>query len=731
MDSITKESVISTSQASKKVTQFYDRTVVFDFGHGITPIAVTLDYLYAQSDQYVVYDIENYEAGVDNTGINPIYHVLPSYIDTAEHKNQGHNTYKFLNTIREMIFKYGLQHEYYKNRYGKWIDLGTIRPHFAVKNYTDNIFSTFFTGTINDDILESSIYTKVCDHSIFDGSFTDNYFVKLCMVKDVNLIPKAKYFVKDWYSKSAFVYDIERGDGTYTFEECPKLAFTDTEKDAKDSVHSTNSPRFSYKLANADDKTVSLGTYLSNNNHKMNDLLLTFIDNDGNPYVDLSNLFVILNGLIVQYIPGPSDNTIYLKDVVKYAAIQPKTLMSGVNIDDYIVSATTKENGGIEVIKYDIPREKIGFNYKFDIKVYKWDNISVSSFIEPISTGKLLKTVPEEANKSFWLVNKLTFSHKVNKEKSILLCGNTIVDKDSWEVLSDGSIKLTGIEIEFDLLYSEMYPRMREYLATQISHSLSIAPKLEDYLKLHPDTEEGINEAYREYDAAIDEWKNTTGSDNYHYARSAFDIVVEQFRNRTYALIEFDNISERAYDIQVIENRQDIKLNKPAKNYFINENWNVDDIIIMNGICHDFVNKTENVFFAPETWYRHGYDDVFENASGYKLQIIRHDSRKDAFHKLNYIELIYGPKLGTTYYRYDEEKKAYFAVNDLEDKYFEFEKTYRYLSDDEKSLGYDSHKIYFIKENNNYVRANENTDFEPGVNYYVCEFTKDYYVAKK
>jgi len=731
MEDLAIESVISTSQAFKKVDQFYNRTVVFDFGHGITPIAVTLDYLYAQTDQNITYGIENYEAGVDRSGLHPIFHVLPSYIDTAEEKNIAHRQYRFLDVIREMIFKYGLQHEYYKNKYGKWIDLGKIRPHFAVKNYSDNIFSTFFTGTINENIMESSIYTKVCDNTIFDCTFTDNYFVTLCQITDVNKIPKAMYFVRDQYNKSAYIYSVERGDGTYKFEECPRIVFTDTEKDAKDSVHATNSPRFSYKLASIDEKTVANGTYTNNNNHKFDDLLLTFIDNENKPYTDLTNLFIILNGVIVGYIPGPSENQIYLKDVVKYAAIQPKTLISGVNIDDYLVHTKTvgeKNAEGIDIIKYDIPREKIGYNYVFDIRIYKWDNISITSFTEPLHTGKVLKTVAEEANKSYWLVNKLNFSHKINKDKSILLCGNTIVDKDSWEVLDDGSVFLNTIELEFDILYTEMYSRMREYLSTQVSHDIVASPKIEDFLKLHNDDEEGINAAYQEYSQALEEWRETSGSDNYHYAHSAFDVVVEQFRNRTYAIIEFDNIAAKAYDIEVVENREEIKLNKPTKNYFINENWNIDDIVIMNGVCHDFVNKCENVFFAPEKWYRHGYDDVFEGVSAYKLQVVRRDKINDAYHKLNYTELLYGPIENTVYYRYDSEKKTYIGDAHVTS----FKKEFRFVSQDEKALGYNQHQVYFTKEGDEYVRVpSTNTEFQVDKDYYICEFTRDYYILKK
>lgn len=722
------ESIISTSQASKKVKQFYNKTVVFDFGHGIEPIAVTLDYLYAMTDQYPVYKIENYEAGIDKSGFNTdVYHVYPSYPDSVEPKNKGHNPFKFLNVIRELIFKYGLQHEYYKNRYGKWIDLGTIRPHFAVKNYTDNIFSRFFTGTINDDILESSIYSKVCDNSVFDCSYEENYFVKLCQVSDINKIPAAKYFVKDSYTKEAYIYRIERGDGTYLFEECPKTIFTNIEKDSRDSVHPTNSPRFSYQLANADTGTLSYGTYDDNTSHKCDDLLLTLTNADGTPYTDINNLLIILNGLVVEYSYGPGENQIYLKDVVKYAAIQPKSLVAGVNIDNY-ATYTTSSKHNKRILNYDIPRDRIGYHYEFDIKIYKWDNVSISSFIEPISTGKVLKTVSEETNKSYWLVNKLAFSHKVDKDKSILICGNTIMDKDSWEVLSDGTVRLNNVEMEFDILYAEIFPKLREYLANQVSHTLKVAPKLEDYLAIYGnDTEENINRAYEKYRQDMDEWKATSGSDAYHYPLSTFDVVVNQFRNRHYALIEIGNISEKAYDVNIIENREEIKLDRPAKNYFTNENWNIDDIVVMNGIMHNFVNRCENVFFAPETWYRHGYSDVFKNASAYKLQIVRRDKVNDAYRKLNYTELLRGPKENTIYYQYDADKKTYLGNSNTT----EFEKEYRYVSAETQAAGYNIHQVYFTKEGDDYVIVpSSNTEFQVDKQYYICEFTKDYYIKK-
>ena len=731
---ITTESVISTSQVFDKVDHFYPRTVVFEFGNDeVTTIAVTLDYLYATTDHYISYKIENFEAGIDKTGVEPIHHLMytDEGSDPINPRNRTHFQFKFLDTIREMIFKYGLKHEYYKNKYGKWIDVGRIRPYFNSKHPTDNIFTGFFTGTINENILESSIYVKVCDNSVFDCTYPDNYFVKLCQLDDVNKVPAAKYFVKDVYDNTAYIYDIARGDGEYKFNECPRIVFTDAEKDSKDSLHPTNSPRFSYVLANANEGFVAQGDYNSNNSHKCDDLLLTFVNNDENdtPYTDLTNLFVILNGLVVPYTQGPAPNQIYLKDVVKYATIQPKSLVAGSNIDSFVRYEDPKNDNVLgRIVHYDIPRNNIGYHYIFDIKIYKWDNISISNFVEPISTGKILKTVPEETNKSFWLVDRLSFSAKPDKNKCILVCGNTIVDKDSWDVMEDGTIFLKTISYEFDALYAEIYPKMREYLAAHVSHDLAISPKIDDFINQYGnDSEEHIRQAYEAYEIALREWKASENTDNYHHPVSTFDIVAQQFNNRQYAIIKFDNIEDRNFEINVIENKEEIKLNRPMRDLFTNENWSIDDIVVMNGVCHDFINKFENVFFAPDKWYRHGSDGLFYDISAYKLQVVRRDLTNNAFHKLNYTELLYGPIENTVYYRYDESLGSYIA-----DRFVtEFDKEFVYMSAEMKALGFDTHKAYFVKENGNYVRVpSTTTEFDIDKDYYICRFTRDYYTKK-
>ena len=100
---ITTESVISTSQVFDKVDHFYPRTVVFEFGNDeVTTIAVTLDYLYATTDHYISYKIENFEAGIDKTGVEPIRHLMytDEGSDPINPRNRTHFQFKFLDTIR-------------------------------------------------------------------------------------------------------------------------------------------------------------------------------------------------------------------------------------------------------------------------------------------------------------------------------------------------------------------------------------------------------------------------------------------------------------------------------------------------------------------------------------------------------------------------------------------------------------------------------------------------------
>ena len=115
------------------------------------------------------------------------------------------------------------------------------------------------------------------------------------------------------------------------------------------------------KLANADTKEVAHGTFIDNNNHLFNDLLLTFTDSEGNPYNSLDNLFITVNGMVVGYKPGPLDNQIYIPDVVKYAAMQIKGTKEDTTLDSKL---TIKESVyGENILDYDLDSESAGYCY--------------------------------------------------------------------------------------------------------------------------------------------------------------------------------------------------------------------------------------------------------------------------------------------------------------------------------------------------------------------------------
>lgn len=721
------EAVVDRTQASKNPVSHYDRTVVFEFNTDeVKPIAVSIDYLYTRSDHFPIYNIQNYDKVIDSTVYPPVTTAFPTYTTSVDvPKNQGHNVYMFIDRIRELAFKYGIKNEFYKNKYGKWIDLSAIRPHFSVKRYDDNIFSRFYTGLIDDRFAETSIYTKVCDSPTFECVNQNDYFVTMCQVKDVNRIPDTVYLVKDVNSGSAFMYDIGRGDGSYVYENCEVEAFTNAETDPHGSLRATIYPRFTYKLANADTKEIAHGTFIDNNNHLFNDLLLTFTDSEGNPYTSLDNLFITVNGMVVGYKPGTSDNQIYIPDVVKYASMQIKGTKENTSLDSKL--SIEESVYGENILNYDLDSESAGYCYDFDIQIKRWKGVTVTSIIEPLDTGKILKTPETEDNKSYWLTRKLIFNRRIDKDKTVLLCGNTIVDKDSWYVDENGAIILKNIEAEFDLIYSEVYRNVQIYLESIVGHSISGAPDIKDFLKENMSTEEDINKAYEEYQKALDEWKNTNGSDTYHYYhKSPFVITVEQFKYRQYGIIEFGSENSETYDINVLENHSDIILNRPVRDQFINRNWSPDDTVVMNGISHRFVNIHEDVFIAPDVWYRHGVSGIFDGANAYKLAVVRHDRRSDAYHKLNYTELLRGPLDGVVYYLHDDNRDTYHAFSELK----AFEKHYLVV-DVTPGTTIDKNIQYFTKTADEYIPVPSTiTVFQDGETYYTCYFDKDYFLKK-
>jgi hypothetical protein len=344
----------------------------------------------------------------------------------------------------------------------------------------------------------------------------------------------------------------------------------------------------------------------------------------------------------------------------------------------------------------------------------------------------MLKTKATEPSKSYWLEVGLDFTEPVNKDKTILLCGNTIVDKDSWTVDEYGKIILNTVSVEFDILYANLYDKMQEYLVQIYGHNSITAPKLKDYISAayandSIPIEEALEQAYTKYNNDLNAWMESSNSDTFHHSISPFEIIVNQFRSRVYSIIKFDTINEMDYSISVTENTKELKLNTPHRNQFRNLNWTPDDIVVMNGVVHQFVNMYDNVFEAPTKWYRLDNEGVFDDVNAYKLDVVKHYAVHDKFKRLSYGELLSGVKEGVTYYiREKSNDKIYLQCEELT----EFANHWKVVSETEKNKGVDPLQVYYVKDANNVYNKVSIRIFEDDVIYYTKEFEEVYYILK-
>lgn len=711
-DSIMFESVVSTSKLPKRLKQFYNQTVVFEFYGGIEPIACDLDYLYNETKQSLLYTAKNL-----NKGAGEVF--ATDRLSTMK----GEGKYRFLEVIKDLDIRYGIKHEYYKNIHGQWIDMGTIRPHFATAKPQNNIFRSLVTSNIDNDHKGTSIYKKIGDHEVFQPNLTNNW-INLCVLKDISVIPACKYYVKDPSDNAALVYNITQGDGTYKVEKVFPKTFVHVNNVVHDLVHE-NVVKFSYQLADHSTRTLGSGSYNQNNHHKCEDLLLTFTNTDGTPFTNLQNILIFLNGMVVNYTSADNPNQIYLENVVRYAAYQQTGLQPGYSASNDI--EITEDNLGNRILNYNIPQEEKGYSYEFDIKIYQWDGINISKFEEPLSSTSLLKTEPTEEYASVWLTDGLRFSSVVDKNKCLLLCGNEIMSKDSWEVDPKDSnhVILKHVNAEFDIIYSEVYRRLRIYLAEMVEHSLADAPKISDFLTDDLVTYAQISHAMELYSAAIQDYIEDGGEYNYHYTQSALMITANQFLNRQYALIKFDTDGNYAYDCILRENREELHFNQPVRNKMINENFTPDDIVIINGIKHHFINSYENVFEPIPKWYLLNTNGVFDDVDGYKLEVGKIYKESNKYMKLNLTQLSYGVNPNQTYYNYDKENNRYIPIGNLTS----FDCDMSRLDAVEKVLGPQKGEVYYTYNGTGFVKITTPlTVFDSSVTYYRLIAHKDYYV---
>ena len=485
-DFVYNETIINRAPSEK--TCFDPQTVVFVFDKGIAPIAMTLDTLLSRKKRTRTVDIFNFEYSEDP-------YEKESQILIGADKEVISSMETYLDMVKYLSFKYGLKHEYYKNLHGIWINMGMVRPQMGVVNH--GIF-TSLVGNIDPDdyVLGNTIYEKVCDSLLFNQ---DNPVWNKFKVQDIFDVPETVY-----YDSDNIEHYIKRGDGQYNLESIPCKIFEESNRCVKNNVHN-NFGKFTYRLGNYETNVFATGNYSDNNHHMFDDLVLTFVNSDNTPCLDLDNMFIICNGLIVDYKRSEfSENQIFIPNIIKYATYQQTSMKEGKNPDAYL--SKTINDAGISIWNFNIPYESRGYSYFFDIKIYKWENVIVSHHIAPLSVGNLLKSEPSEPSKSIWLTTRLNFSNAIDKNKTILICNNQIVSKTDWDVdpSKSNSIILKNVSIEFDILYAELYAKLKKYLEIIIGHRVETLPKITEFIK--PDktyTDEEFAELMKEYQEKI------------------------------------------------------------------------------------------------------------------------------------------------------------------------------------------------------------------------------------
>ena len=614
----------------KQLKRFKNSSVVFVFANGnIPPIACTLDFLYAKPQGKTEYITSSWYPKwlKDSNFAGKELHQE----DLMEYKTGPR--FRFYNTIQALKFEYGLLHEYYKNKYGIWVDMLALRNDARLNYRSDIIYRVFY-----DDELGRTYYELLADlKSHFDGNSVS--MIDRQYIVDPRTIPAVdNYMVAEDPEKPHIgtVYPIGEGDGLIEYREFEKLSFE------KASLHKyryiegeDKTILFSEFLADAETETVAKGSFEDNDNHKFDDLKLILTKADGTPYTDTDNLLIYVNGLSVDYVKSPTaGNVIYLQNVVRFASLQAVGFKKDVLVDAYKKEVVIGHENRT-VIDYETTSDMIKYAYKFEVRIYKWKGVKISHFEKPIDTLNVLKSEDNSTN-TFWLTTGLIFSHPIDPDKTILLNTNEIVPKSEWYVdpKNTNAIQLRHTDAEFNMWFLEMRYKLNEFLETMINRTRVKTPKLDEYLE-GKFTKEEMDEAFELYKADMEQYMQ------YRRERSNLDIayettlplsaiatVMNEFVHRTYRIIRLDRVDESfAYPL-VYENHHDILLDKPYMNKFRNRNWDPEDIVVINGVKYEFESEYEDVFKVPTTKWQRTDNNVFEAADAFKLQICTKDILK-------------------------------------------------------------------------------------------------------
>lgn len=613
------DEVLNTSDFPKVLNSFQNQSVVFMFNGGLAPVACTLPFLYASKTETISVPYEN--SGLGSVGLeNASYDTIMVTLNKM---------YQFYRVVQSLKFEYGLAHEYYKNSSGIWIDMIALRRDAGI-NYI-NDYALIGQQHIYDDTLAYNTYVRLADSKLhFDGNSTSILDQQYIVSK--NKIPAVDMYIvneDDDKPHIGSIHSIEKYDGSVEFKELHKIMFEKKGYYSYDEqiTDITDHIQFTEKLVNFQTGEESNGSFESNNNHKFDDLKVSFFTRNGEPYTDVDNLLCFANGLCVDYIKSSNiANTIYIQDIVKFSDIQDVGVKTGTDPKLYFKNMVIGNENRM-ALDFDIEETKLRKAMVFNLRFFKWDNVKISHRIEPINIKKILKTEDESSN-TFWLPTSLVFSNVVNPDKSILICNNEIVLKSEWKVDPNNSniIELTGINAEFNLLYMEMKLKLTEYLEQMLGSKAALLPTIDSYL-MTASTKEEIDTAFEKYTIDMTTYIDKANSGEYgyydiHSPLSAIAIVKNEFINRSFYLVSFDTIKETANDIAVVEDKSELILDRPYIDRLRNNNWKLDDLIIINGINHSFENEYDNVFKVPTTYWRPVIKNVFNGANAYKFKIV-------------------------------------------------------------------------------------------------------------
>lgn len=604
MSELKYESLIP-QEYSKMKTSFDNQTVLFVLNGTNTPlIGYSGEFLFKRSIQKSVLKYTN-QTGKDEKDPN----TDPDLYTSKE-------VFRYYERVKDMIFKFGMRRELYKNSHGTWIDMTAIRKNMK-------LFLQMIVGVVDESLesgeFKSSAYVKIGDYifnHLDENSVLNQYVV------DEKDIPRATFI-----DSNGKYWEIGPGDGTISVTE-PKTyqfkRYLDSEN--IDNIHLKDDKYilFDAVLSNHETGYTASSSYENNDAHKFDDLKLTFLNVDKTtPFTDLDNLLIFVNGLIVDYTRHPTqNNVIYLPNVKRLSNIQQVGLKAGYGPDSH---KTIETVGDKNCVHYEFDNTQCKFSYKFDIQIYKWDNVKLSHFILPVNQKTVLKTESYSTN-SYWLPIELIFANKIDRDKTTLICSGEIIPKSEWDIdpNDDHGIRLLYNNFEFNQLMNEMTTKMKIYLAQIVEHDIQNEPKLSDYVT-NLTSDESINEGFNNYVTAMNEYINneTGGLYDNHFALSAINSVIKQFDNRSYSIITTGTVEDSSYDIEFYENHEDIVVDKPIINQLTNKNWSPDDIIIINGMSHHLLNVYDDKFKLPTTNWLPYQDNIFNHCDAYKFQVVK------------------------------------------------------------------------------------------------------------